>query len=441
MLAAMPSRVLLAAHPTVGHTNALRAIGRVLLGRGHAVGFAISGARLPLLRWLPEPLRAALELPAQIERDGFTLLPLRPPLGSLWVAAKLPRARGQEELALALALFTAGLASGARAIEAHARAFAADVVVADYLLPAAWLAAQRASLPFVTLYHSALPFAGRGHAPFGSDLDDDAPRDAGWRAAERRLEELLASYDERLFAACDVLGLPRPARGGMTQPYSQDLNLLATVPELEPGLLPLEGPVTMVGPCLPAARSADDDDPAIVAARAASGRTRVYVSLGTVFNAQPRVFDAILAAFDPDRFSVIVSAGASYEVLRARGSPHVSVFRRVPQVPLLHEVDLVITHGGNNTVQETLSAGRPMVVVPFGGDQRANALRVRRLGVGATVSADQLGSALPAAIERALAPEARARASAIGAAMAGHDGATRAADEIERLLQARSART
>jgi len=56
--------ILLAAHPTAGHTSALRAIGVELIGRGHDVGFALMRARLPFIARWPEPVRFAAELPA-----------------------------------------------------------------------------------------------------------------------------------------------------------------------------------------------------------------------------------------------------------------------------------------------------------------------------------------------------------------------------------------
>lgn len=320
-------RFLFAAHATAGHTNGLRAIARRLRERGHHVDFAIAAARLPFERVWPGPLRVAAALPAQIAADGCTLVPLRPSPAMIWDAARLPRARGYDELAIALRLFTRGIEAHARTMAAHMQAGGAAAIVADYLMPAAWLAARMARVPLVAFYHSALPFPSPAHAPFGSGLRDDAPRDATWREAQRRLDALGAWLDARLTTACRALGLAHWRTGALLTPCSPDLNLLATRPELEPGLGALEGPVEWVGPCLPDAQAVPDDE-AVRTARAWAGHERVYVSLGTVFDAQPKVLASIALALASEHRRIVVSAGASYDALTSRSSAHVKVFRR-----------------------------------------------------------------------------------------------------------------
>src|SRR5690606_15289468 len=77
----------------------------------------------------------------------------------------------------------------------------------------------------------------------------------------------------------------------------------------------------------------------------------------------------------------VVSTGPRHDQLQLPpncwGQPH------LPQTSILPLVDLVITHGGNNTVTESVWFGRPMLVLPLTGDQYDNAQRITEKGFGA----------------------------------------------------------
>lgn len=98
----------------------------------------------------------------------------------------------------------------------------------------------------------------------------------------------------------------------------------------------------------------------------------------------------------------------------------------------------VIAHqGGIGTLAQAMRARKPMLVVPFGFDQPDNGLRIQRLGLGLTLPRDKyrVDTALP--LLRNLLFEARYRqqAETVGKELAATDGASRAADCIEELVQ------
>jgi zeaxanthin glucosyltransferase len=71
----------------------------------------------------------------------------------------------------------------------------------------------------------------------------------------------------------------------------------------------------------------------------------------------------------------------------------------LPQVTLLDAATAAVTHGGNNSVTEAMTAGVPVVVLPFSTDQFAGAAALERTGVGValapnTATVDELAEAL-----------------------------------------------
>ena len=77
---------------------------------------------------------------------------------------------------------------------------------------------------------------------------------------------------------------------------------------------------------------------------------------------------------------MIVSKGPQHDQFELADNMAGAEF--LPQTSILPQVDLVITHGGNNTVTEALYFGKPMVVLPLFWDQYDNAQRVHDTGFG-----------------------------------------------------------
>jgi UDP:flavonoid glycosyltransferase YjiC (YdhE family) len=107
----------------------------------------------------------------------------------------------------------------------------------------------------------------------------------------------------------------------------------------------------------------------------------------------------------------------------------------LPQTSILPQVDLVITHGGNNTVTECLHFGKPMVVLPLFWDQYDNAQRVDETGYGRRLDTYHFDDAqLHDAIDQILGDQSlRSRAAEAGAAIRSRNGTALAADRIEAV--------
>ncbi|WP_259464990.1 glycosyltransferase [Streptomyces sp. TLI_171] len=118
--------------------------------------------------------------------------------------------------------------------------------------------------------------------------------------------------------------------------------------------------------------------------------------------------------------------------------PHILVRPRVPVLELLPRLDAVVSHGGLNTVCETLAHGVPLVIAPIKGDQPINAAQVVAAGAGrrvrfASVRPEPLRAELLAVLDD---PGYAAAARRIAASFAAAGGAATAADHLETLLTA-----
>lgn len=96
----------------------------------------------------------------------------------------------------------------------------------------------------------------------------------------------------------------------------------------------------------------------------------------------------------------------------------------------------VVHQGGSGTTAQTLRAGKPMVVVPYGFDQPDNAVRMRRLGVGRIIPRDRYQ---PDRVVRELGkvlenPAYAEQSRKAGERICREDGVRTSCDLIERFL-------
>jgi MGT family glycosyltransferase len=160
----------------------------------------------------------------------------------------------------------------------------------------------------------------------------------------------------------------------------------------------------------------------------------VYLSLGSLGSADvdlmKRLVDVLSRA--PHRFVVSKGPQASeYELAENMWGDEL-----VPQPSLLPLVDVVITHGGNNTTTECFHYGKPMIALPLFWDQYDNAQRVAETGYGIRLQTYEFEDGeLLAAIDRLLADGLRDRMRAIATRVQAAPGTVKAADLVERLAR------
>ncbi|MBY8839757.1 macrolide-inactivating glycosyltransferase [Streptomyces sp. SP2-10] len=173
--------------------------------------------------------------------------------------------------------------------------------------------------------------------------------------------------------------------------------------------------------------------------RPAAARKVVLVSLGSAFTKQPAFYRECVRAFgDLPGWHTVLQVGR--HVTRAdlgEVPDSVEVRDWVPQLAILRQADLFVTHAGAGGSQEGLVTATPMIAVPQAADQFGNADVLQALGVARHLpteeaTADRLREAALALVDD---PEVARRLGEIQAQTAREGGTRRAADLIEAELR------
>jgi zeaxanthin glucosyltransferase len=168
------------------------------------------------------------------------------------------------------------------------------------------------------------------------------------------------------------------------------------------------------------------------------GRPLVYTTLGTLQNRAQEIFRMIAEACASLPVQLVISLGGGLEAEQLgvlSGNPIVVTY--APQLEIVKRAALVITHGGINTVLESLSEGVPLVCIPLGNDQPGVASRVAARGAGIVVPPRRANAKrLHAAVRAVLEDESyRSAARKLQVAISQIDGLERAANMVEDALK------
>ena len=413
-----------------GPTNNCVGIGDVLRRAGHRVVFIVEqsfagtledkGFEERLMRLAPPPEQE--EEPGQFWKDFIR------------ETAPVFRKTTFEQLSEFIVPTWQALLDGARYVDDRLREIfeelRPDVIVEDNVC--AFPAIPASGIPWVRIV-SCNPLELKDHdlPPTFSGLPaDDRSEWEAFREEYRRASgELWAGFDEY----CRERGAPGLPEGEFihTSPF---LNLYVYPEEVDyPRRSPLDPTWHNLGSSV-----RTTDAPWSVPAQVADGAGGlIYLSLGSLGSGDVPLMERLIEMLGATPHRYIVSKGPQHEEYGLADNMAGEEF--LPQTSLLPRVDLVITHGGNNTITEALHFGVPMIVLPLFWDQHDNAQRMYETGHGVrlptyTFEPEQMSDG----IDRLLAdPALRRRLATIARRLHESPGNERAAELIERLAETR----
>jgi UDP:flavonoid glycosyltransferase YjiC (YdhE family) len=219
----------------------------------------------------------------------------------------------------------------------------------------------------------------------------------------------------------DGIGLELPTAGAPGRPHLdicppslQDKDFLATARRI--ALRPVPYSETSRSP----GRSVSDTRPL------------VYLTLGTAFGTPEQLTAALqgLASLDA---RVVVAAGRIPPDRLGAVPDNVTVLTWVAQAELMPHVDVVVHHGGSGTTLGALAAGVPQLVLPQGADQFANAEALVAAGAAVRLLPAEVSSGAVADQVRALLKPGCVQQDA-ARAIAGEIARMPSPDEVARRL-------
>jgi MGT family glycosyltransferase len=415
-----------------GPTNNCVGIGEVLRERGHRVVFIVEES-----------------FKGRLEEKGFEerLMRLGPPpeheeaAGQFWIdfirdTAPIFRKPTIEQLGEFIAPTWQALIDGSKYVDERLREIIdeldPDVLVEDNVV--AFAALPASGRPWVRIV-SCNPAEIKDPAipPFSSGyaVDDRASWPPFLEEVERTQRDMWTDFDSFL--------RDRGAPGLTWGPMGPDF--IHESPTLNLYLYPAEVDYRRETPLGPtwhrlesSVRRPDADWVLPDALREAAGKL-IYLSLGSLGSADVGLMQRLIDVMGTTSHRVIVSKGPLADEIRLCDNMTGDAF--LPQPAILPLVDLIITHGGNNTVTEAFHHGKPMVVLPLFWDQVDNAQRLEETGFGVRLRTyDFADSELTSAVDRLIADtNLAARLSGIARRLRAEPGTVRAADIIEGVLE------
>ncbi|SCL93045.1 MGT family glycosyltransferase [Bacillus wiedmannii] len=162
----------------------------------------------------------------------------------------------------------------------------------------------------------------------------------------------------------------------------------------------------------------------------------IFISMGTVFNEQPELYEKCFEAFKDVEATVVLVVGKKINLNQFENIPNnFKLYNYVPQLEILQHADVFVTHGGMNSSSEALYYGVPLVVIPVTGDQPLVAQRVSEVGAGIRINRKELSSELlRETVEKVMDDVTfKENSRKVGESLRNAGGYNRAVDEILKM--------
>jgi UDP:flavonoid glycosyltransferase YjiC (YdhE family) len=201
--------------------------------------------------------------------------------------------------------------------------------------------------------------------------------------------------------------------------------------------------ISWVGPCIDHERS----EPEFPWQALPRDRPIAFCSLGTQTHRHActtEVLQRVVDVFSARGDYFLVLACNSYQQRALRcSSPHVLLVERAPQLALLRQASLALTHAGFNSIKECAALGVRMIALPLGLDQPRNAALIQQHGLGTALDVQHLTTTLlDAAVTEVSSSTSITRACArMKGCFETWQGEPHALRFVERMLEGRAERT
>lgn len=175
--------------------------------------------------------------------------------------------------------------------------------------------------------------------------------------------------------------------GSIFEPLSPtaDYKLIYSVKSFQSGESYVDKQTFFVGPLFDDSDNSDIDYDII-----SNEKINVYIAFGSIYN-NPTVFRRIYESCKSLNYNFVLNIGSVNDKAEFVDlPPNWHVVQRINQIELLKNVDLFISHGGVNSVRESMYFAVPLIVLPTEGDTLCTAKDIENCNVGKSVNVSDI---------------------------------------------------